>query len=220
VDVSAGQFVIDSRYCNTEKGRGMNTQKVKARRLTGEEVATLDVNDKIFISADMDGLPLDCFAPAFLTQPGKDFEGGAFTAESAYGETLSFLPDNQDEQGAWIEDGKGQEIEVLQSAGVLLKLALFVPEGGGDSRDKLYSAVREQFGEGIVQRWQEDVVNVPDVKIDLFEEPVKIRKGSAPTRDRRAMDIYPTRAQFLEPTPGWKLVKEQHRPVVDDTPTI
>lgn len=63
-----------------------------------------------------------------------------------------------------------EEIEVLQSAGVLLNLALFVPDGTKESLEALYNAAREAFGAGIVQRWSEEVVAVPDVKVDLFEE--------------------------------------------------
>ncbi|MFF4732321.1 hypothetical protein ACFY3M_45155 [Streptomyces mirabilis] len=46
----------------------MNTEKVTARRLTTEEVSELNLQDSIFVSAEMDGLPLDCYAPAFLAK--------------------------------------------------------------------------------------------------------------------------------------------------------
>lgn len=39
-------------------------------------------------------------------------------------------------------------------------------------------------------------------------------------RDRRALDIYPTRVRFLEPSEGWKFVVEPHKEIVDETPTI
>lgn len=59
-----------------KKGNGVNTEKVTARRLTAEEVSELSLQDEIFVSAEMDGLPLDCYAPASLTEPGKNFEEG------------------------------------------------------------------------------------------------------------------------------------------------
>ncbi|QXE35627.1 hypothetical protein KQY30_16540 [Streptomyces sp. GMY02] len=199
----------------------MNTEKVTARRLTAEEVSELGVQDGIFVSAEMDGLPLDCYAPAFLTEPGKNFEGGSFIARTVFGEEIHVLPDNSEERGIWIADEAGEEIEVLQSAGVLLNLALFVPNGNKESLEALYSAARDAFGVGIVQRWSEEVVAVPDVKVDLFEEPVRGRKNAtSQNRDRRALDIYPTRVRFLEPSDGWKFIVEPHKEVVDETPTI
>ncbi|MFF4245891.1 hypothetical protein ACFYY2_15640 [Streptomyces sp. NPDC001822] len=199
----------------------MNTEKVTARRLTAEEISGLGLQDGIFVSAGTEGFPLDCYAPAFLTEPGKNFEGGSFVARTVFGETIHVLPDNTEEAGVWIADESGQEIEVLQSAGVLLNLALFVPNGNKDSLDSLYSAARDAFGAGVVQRWSEEAVAVPDVKVDLYEEPVRGRKNnSSQNRDRRALDIYPTRVRFLEPSEGWKFVVEPHQEIVDDTPTI
>lgn len=198
----------------------MNTEKVTARRLTAEEVSELGLQDGIFVSAEMDGLPLDCYAPAFLTEPGKNFEGGSFAARTTFGQEIHVLPDNAEERGIWIADKAGEEIEVLQSAGVLLNLALFVPNGNLESLEALYAAARDAFGAGIVQRWSEEVVAVPDVKVDLFEEPARGRKNASSQRDRRALDIYPTRVRFLEPSEGWKFIVEPHKEVVDDTPTI
>lgn len=199
----------------------MNTEKVAARRLTAEEVSELGRQDEIFVSADMDGLPLDCYAPAFLTKPGKGFEGGSFVARTAFGQEIHVLPDNAEERGIWVADKEGEEIEVLQSAGVLLNLALFVPSGSTESLESLYSAARDAFGAGIVQRWSEEVVAVPDVKVDLYEEPARARKNAgSQNRDRRALDIYPTRVRFMEPSDGWKFIVEPHKEVVDDTPTI
>lgn len=205
----------------TKKGNGVNTEKVTARRLTAGEVSELGLQDDIFVSAEMDGLPLDCYAPAFLTEPGKNSEGGSFAARTVFGEEVHVLPDNAEERGIWVADKTGEEIEVLQGAGVVLNLALFVPNGNRDSLESLYSAARDAFGAGIVQRWSEEVVAVPDVKVDLFEEPARGRKNtSTQNRDRRALDIYPTRVRFLEPSEGWKFIVEPHKEVVDETPTI
>ncbi|MFJ7996712.1 hypothetical protein ACIQ7D_06055 [Streptomyces sp. NPDC096310] len=199
----------------------MNTEKVTARRLAAGEVSELGLQDGIFVSAEMNGLPLDCYAPAFLTEPGKNFEGGFFTARTIFGEEIRVLPDDAEERGIWVADKTGEEIEVLQSAGVLLNLALFVPNGNKESLEALYSAARDAFGAGIVQRWNEDVVAVPDVKVDLFEEPARGRKNaSTQNRDRRALDIYPTRVRFMEPSDGWKFIVEPHKEIVDETPTI
>lgn len=211
---------MNSQYA-TKKGNGVNTEKATARRLTAEEVSELGLQDEIFVSAEADGLPLDCYAPAFLTKPGKNFEGGSFTAKTVFGEEIHVLPDNAEERGIWVADKTGEEIEVLQSAGVLLNLALFVPNGNKESLDSLYAAARDAFGAGIVQRWSEEAVAVPDVKVDLFEEPARGRKNTNnQNRDRRALDIYPTRVRFLEPSEGWKFVVEPHKEIVDDTPTI
>ncbi|WP_406485483.1 hypothetical protein [Streptomyces sp. NBC_01563] len=199
----------------------MNTEKVTARRLTAEEISGLGPQDAVFVSAGTGDLPLDCYAPAFLTEPGKNFEGGSFAARTVFGEEIHVLPDNAEEGGIWIADKAGEEIEVLQSAGVLLNLALFVPSGNKESLDSLYSAARDAFGAGVVQRWSEEVVEVPDVKVDLYEEPARARKNSnSQNRDRRALDIYPTRVRFLEPSEGWKFIVEPHKEIVDDTPTI
>ncbi|MEL5956841.1 hypothetical protein AADR41_19055 [Streptomyces sp. CLV115] len=198
----------------------MNTEKVTARRLTAEEISGLGPQDAIFVSAGTGDLPLDCYAPAFLTEPGKNFEGGSFAARTVFGEEIHVLPDNAEESGIWVADKAGEEIEVLQSAGVLLNLALFVPNGNKESLESLYSAARDAFGAGVVQRWSEEVVEVPDVKVDLYEEPARARKNNSQNRDRRALDIYPTRVRFLEPSEGWKFIVEPHKEIVDDTPTI
>ncbi|MFE3513760.1 hypothetical protein [Streptomyces sp. NPDC059166] len=198
----------------------MNTEKITARRLTAEEVSELGIQETVFVSAEMDGLPLDCYAPASLTAPGKNFEGGSFAVRTIFGKEIHVLPENADEPGIWIADKSGEEIEVLRSAGVLLNLALFVPDGNKESLEALYAAARDAFGAGIVQRWSEETVAVPDVKVDLYEEPARARKSNPQNRDRRALDIYPTRVRFLEPSDGWKFVVEPHKAIVDDTPTI
>lgn len=96
-----------------------------------------------------------------------------------------------------------------------------MPNGTKESLEALYSSARDAFGVGVVQRWSEEVVEVPDVKVDLFEEPARGRKNTnGQNRDRRALDIYPTRVRFLEPSDGWKFVVEPHKEVVDETPTI
>ncbi|MFF5566490.1 hypothetical protein ACFY7Z_13935 [Streptomyces sp. NPDC012623] len=199
----------------------MNTEKVTARRLTAEEVSELGLQDGVFVSAEMHGLPLDCYAPAFLTEPGKNFEGGSFAAKTVFGDEIHVLPDDAEGRGIWIADETGEEIEVLQSAGVLLNLALFVPNGNQESLDSLYSSARDAFGAGIVQRWSEEIAAVPDVKVDLFEEPARGRKNTnSQNRDRRALDIYPTRVRFMEPSDGWRFIVEPHKEIVDETPTI
>lgn len=199
----------------------MNTEKVTARRLTAEEITGLGPQDAIFVAAGVEGLSFDSYAPAFLTAPGKSFEGGSFVARTVFGEEVHVLPENTEEAGIWVADKEGEVIEVLQSAGVLLNLALFVPEGNKESLDSLYAAAREAFGAGVVQRWNEETVAVPDVKVDLYEEPARARKNAnGQNRDRRALDIYPTRVRFLEPSEGWKFVVEPHQEIVDDTPTI
>ncbi|MFE0631959.1 hypothetical protein ACFW3D_34025 [Streptomyces sp. NPDC058864] len=199
----------------------MNTEKVAARRLTAEEVSELGLQDEIFVRAEMEELRLDCYARAYLTKSGKNFEGGSFAVRTVFGDETHVLPDNAEESGIWVADEAGEEIEVLRSAGVLLNLALFVPDGNKESLEALYAAAREAFGAGIVQRWDEEVVEVPDVKVDLFEEPTRGRKGTGgQNRDRRALDIYPTRVRFMEASAGWKFVLELHQEHVDDTPTI
>ncbi|WP_327287584.1 hypothetical protein [Streptomyces sp. NBC_01198] len=199
----------------------MNTEKVVARRLTAEEVSELGLQDVIFVPARTDSLPVDCYAQASLTKPGQNFEGGSFTARTIFGDEMTLLPDNAEEPGVWVAEKAGEEIEVLQSAGVLLNLALFVPGGDIKSLEALYAAARDAFGAGIVQRWREESVAVPDVKVDLFEEPIRGRKSAGnQNRDRRALDIYPPRVRFLEPSDGWKFVVEPHQEIVDDTPTI
>lgn len=201
---------------------GLNTEKITARRLTSAEVAGLGVNDRIFVTANTELLSLDnCYALAFLTKPGDQFEGGSFIVKTIYGETLGVVPDGEDEAGVYLADEQGAEIEVLQQAGVLLNLALFVPGGDAESLNALYSAAREQFGEGIVQRWREEVTSVPDIKVDLYEEQIRGRKGAdGPKQDRRALDIYPSRVQFFEPSDGWKFVVKPHQEIKDDTLTI
>lgn len=53
------------------------------------------------------------------------------------------------------------------------------------------------------------------------KKPARGRKGTGgQNRDRRALDIYPTRVRFMEASPGWKFVLEPHQEHVDDTPTI
>ncbi|MEU3445061.1 hypothetical protein ABZ755_32505 [Streptomyces griseoincarnatus] len=202
----------------------MNTEKIAARRLSLEEVTKLGVKDRLFVSADTEELKLpDCFVPAFLTKPGEYFEGGSITARTVFQEEVSCLPDDGNEVGVYVADESGPvTIKVLQSAGVVLDLALFVPGGDKGSLTALYAAVRQAFGADVVQIWRQGLKAVPDVKVDIFEEQIpRGRKASdSPKRDRRAIDTYPTRADFIEFSTGWKPVVEIHKPVVDDTPTI
>lgn len=193
-----------------------------ARRLTSAEVAELGVGDEIFVTADTEQLSLgNCYALAFLTKPGDQFDGDSFIVKTIYGETFDVVPDGDDQAGVYVADEQGEQIEVLQHAGVLLNLALFVPGGDAESLDALYSAAREKFGEGIVQRWSEDVTAVADIKVDLYEEQIRGRKSAdGPKQDRRALDIYPSRVQFFEPSEGWKFVVKPHEEIRDETPTI
>ncbi|MEU6817887.1 hypothetical protein [Streptomyces sp. NPDC046860] len=202
----------------------MNTEKISARRLSWEDVTKLDTKDRIFVSADTAELKLPgCYVPAFLTKPGENFEGGSITARTVFQEEISCLPDDENEAGLFVADEDGPAtIEVLQSAGVVLDLALFVPSGDKGALSALYAAARQAFGADVVQIWRQGLKEVPDVKVDIFEEQIpRGRKGNeTPKRDRRAIDTYPTRADFIEFTAGWKPVVEIHKPVIDDTPTI
>ncbi|MFD0306741.1 hypothetical protein [Streptomyces sp. NPDC127119] len=202
----------------------MNTEKIAARRLSLEEVTKLGVKDRIFVSAGTAELKIpDCYVSAFLTKSGEDFEGGSVTARTVFQEEVSCLPDDENEAGIYVADEKGSvTIEVLQSAGVVLDLALFVPGGDKGALSALYAAARQAFGADVVQIWRQGLKEVPDVKVDIFEEQIpRGRKGGdTPKRDRRAIDTYPTRADFIEFSEGWKPVVEIHKPVVDDTPTI
>lgn len=202
----------------------VNKEKIAARRLSLEEVTELGVKDRIFVSADTAELKIsDCYVPAFLTRSGGDFEGGSITARTVFQEEVSCLPDDENDAGIYVADENGPvTIEVLQSAGVVLDLALFVPGGDKGALTALYAAARQAFGADVVQIWRQGLKEVPDVKVDIFEEQVpRGRKaGDSPKRDRRAIDTYPTRADFIEFSAGWKPVIEVHRPVVDDTPTI
>lgn len=101
-------IVIMNLQDASKKGNGVNTEKVTARRLTAEQVAELGLQDGIFVSAEMDDLPLDCFAPAFLTEPGKNFEGGSFAARTIFGKEIHVLPDNAEERGIWVADKTGR----------------------------------------------------------------------------------------------------------------
>jgi hypothetical protein len=202
----------------------VNTEKIAARRISLEEVTKLGVKDRLFVSADTAELKIPgCYVPAFLTRSGEDFEGGSVTVRTVFQEEVSCLPDDADEAGIYLADEKGSgTIEVLQSAGVVLDLALFVPGGDKGALTALYAAVRQAFGADVVQIWRQGLKEVPDVKVDIFEEQIpRGRKGGdSPKRDRRAIDTYPTRADFIEFSAGWKPVVELHKPVVDDTPTI
>jgi hypothetical protein len=202
----------------------VNTEKIAARRISLEEVTKLGVQDRIFVSADSAELKLpDCYVPAFLTKSGEEFEGGSITARTVFQEEVSSLPDDENDAGVLVADENGPvTIEVLQSAGVVLDLALFVPGGDKGALSALYAAARQAFGADVVQIWRQGLKEVPDVKVDIFEEQIpRGRKGGdTPKRDRRAIDTYPTRADFIEFSAGWKPVVEIHKPVVDDTPTI
>ncbi|MDQ0789943.1 hypothetical protein QFZ63_002168 [Streptomyces sp. B3I7] len=202
----------------------VNTEKIAARRISLEEVTKLGVQDRIFVSADSAELKLpDCYVPAFLTKPGEEFEGGSITARTVFQEEVSSLPDDENDAGVHVADENGPvTIEVLQSAGVVLDLALFVPGGDKGALSALYAAARQAFGADVVQIWRQGLKEVPDVKVDIFEEQIpRGRKGGdTPKRDRRAIDTYPTRADFIEFSAGWKPVVEIHKPAVDDTPTI
>ncbi|CAM5295654.1 hypothetical protein SDIAM26S_00920 [Streptomyces diastaticus subsp. diastaticus] len=202
----------------------VNTEKIAARRLSLEEVKDLSAKDRLFVSADTAELKLSgCYVPAFLTKSGADFEGGSVTARTLFQEEISCLPDDENEAGIYLADENGSvTIEVLQSAGVVLDLALFVPGGDKGSLTALYAAARQAFGADVVQIWRQGLKEVPDVKVDIFEEQIpRGRKGNdSPKRDRRAIDTYPARVDFIEFSAGWKPVVEIHRPIVDDTPTI
>jgi hypothetical protein len=202
----------------------VNTEKIAARRISLEEVTKLGVQDRIFVSADSAELKLpDCYVPDFLTKPGEEFEGGSITARTVFQEEVSSLPDDENDAGVHVADENGPvTIEVLQSAGVVLDLALFVPGGDKGALSALYAAARQAFGADVVQIWRQGLKEVPDVKVDIFEEQIpRGRKGGdTPKRDRRAIDTYPTRADFIEFSAGWKPVVEIHKPAVDDTPTI
>jgi hypothetical protein len=218
-------FVVVSLFRGTAQPEReiVNTEKIAARRLSLEEVTKLGVRDRIFVSADTAEFKLPgCYVPAFLTKSGEDFEGGSVTAKTIFQEEVSCLPDDENECGVYLADDGGETIEVLQSAGVVLDLGLFVPGGDKGALTALYAAVRQAFGADIVQIWRQGLQEVPDVKVDIFEEQVaRGRKGTeSPKRDRRALDTYPTRADFIEFSAGWKPVIELHKPLVDDTPTI
>lgn len=185
----------------------MNTEKIAARRLSLEEVTKLDMKDRLFVSADTAELKIPgCYVPAFLTKSGEDFDGGSITARTIFQEEVSCLPDDENEAGIYLADENGSvTIEVLQSAGVVLDLALFVPNGDKGALTALYAAARQAFGADVVQIWRQGLKEVPDVKVDIFEEQIpRGRKGAtAPSATvARSTPTPPVRTSSSSPRGG------------------
>lgn len=199
----------------------MNTEKVTARRLTSDEVAELGLQEEIFVSAELDDLSLDCFAPAFLTKPGKYFDGGSFIARTIFGKEIHVLPDNSEERGIWVADEAGEEIEVLQSAACPPE-----PRALRAQREQGISGVALHRREGSVRRGNRPALERGS-RGGAGRQGRPVRRAtrgrkntSGQNRDRRALDIYPTRVRFMEPSTGWKFIVEPHHEPIDDTPTI
>lgn len=198
---------------------------VKMRRLTQEEVEQLATTDEVFVSSEADYIQaLGCMARGHLTKPGLDFEGGFFEIETVFGEVVP-ASCGSDDIGIYVADKDATNaLPVLQSAGLFVNLALYIPDEGLGGIELLFEDIRKTFGEGRVQRWNrlEDVTTlVPDVQVDVYQVAKRGRKGAdGPKRERVATGIYPNRIPFIKIPDGYGMEVELHTPLVDKTPTI
>lgn len=208
------------------KGEGVNTKTIKARRLTDEEVQALDTTEEILVSADSEYVQgTGCLAPAFLTRPGKEFEGGFYMIKTIFGESVN-VSCSEDEVGIYsadiLGDTIGDDVEVLQSAGFYVNLALFLPGKDTEALSKLFTAIRGQFGEGVVQKWYEDSSLVPDAKYDVYEVPSSRGRKPAdgPKRVLIEGDVYQQYVEFVPIADGYKKSVQKHEVPEKRIPTI
>lgn len=203
----------------------LNTEKIKARRLTEEEVKALGTETTIYVGANMEGFPpVDCYAPAHLTKPGAEQEGGFFSVKSVFGE-IGHDGVSDGDYGIYVADKDGEEIEVLQSAGLFVNVALFFPGIGEEGLSKFFEAVRTAFKGTAVELFNHahDISSlVPDVKLDVYQ--VSSGKGrkpaEAPKPLRVADDVYPQYAPFVPIEDGKKMEIRPHEEVAKKIPTI
>lgn len=201
----------------------MNTELIKLRRLVQEEVEKLGTTDDVYVSADMEPAQgIGALVLANLAQVGSEFEGGYFDVETIFGDKLSVGTDAGD-VGIWMADENGTEMPVLQSAGLFVKLGLFIPDASFETLNALYDAIRESFGAGVVQKWNEDVSRVPDVTFDVYEvlQAGRGRKpADGPKRTLVDGDVYRQYVEYVPIAEGHKREVRLHKDAEKKIPTI
>lgn len=197
---------------------------VKVRKLSEEEIRGLDKTSLVYITEDEfedkeDGRPV--LVMGCVTSPEAD--GGYVPVMDVFGvggqRSLKH-------HGIYVEDDKGEPAFVIREAGSHFDLSLIFPKiAAQEVKDRVFEALRKEFGEGVIGIVQANVRPVSAVKYDVHEQ-VTVATGRGATRkvdtvlNLLAEDVYHPQAMTIRPQNGGQIVIGIHKPKTRQMPTI
>lgn len=193
--------------------------KVKVRKLTEEEVRERDAGTVVYIESDdfepdseenEHGLVL---VEARITDPAA--EGGYWPVRDIFGKSGQRSVKHS---GIYVGDEKGEVANLVRQAGAHLDLSLIFPNIGEEEvRNRVFKALREEFGAGLIWIIREAVTPVSAVKYDVLEK-VTVSTGRGKSRETNvvinqlAEDVYRPQAEQVKPQSGGRIDIVVHRP--------
>lgn len=201
----------------------MNDQfnEIKVRQLSVDEFPEVNLLDLVYVSADDEDESV--LTAVIVTDPaGLGTEGGYAACRTIFGEDQQIHLSSP----IYVEDPKGEVVSVIASAGAYIGLGLFFP--GMDAKEvqeRMFAALRKEFGSGLIQLWDEEALPVANVLYDVYET-TQVSTGRGKTRETknvralRASGVYGPQAKKITPENNGYISIEPHQPTTHQAPTI
>lgn len=205
----------------------MGFDSIKVRPITKDEVLELTPDDLIYMDTkDYTGPVLE---EAHLVKDRSYYiEQGKLQVRTIYGvETWRAFED------VYLPDENGTAMDIHRTAGTRMSTTLFFPGiDQGEAQDRLYKALRAEFGAGTVELWNERSGPVADTLRDVVEVRTEmVVTGSGKNKQTHWRDaekhviasgVYAAQTQHFmgRQRPGWSLRIEAHIPRDQSTFTI
>jgi hypothetical protein len=213
---------------------------VTVRALSREEIEALGADDEVYVpSSDFyshTGLVERAHLAVDRTRT-HSHDKYAYV-RTIYGHEYSV---GLDEVYVPVEDG--EEKWLMKTAGARVSTSLFFPDmDEGEAIERLYKAIRNEFGAGVVERWNQRSSPVRDVRRDVYEvrrdlvevERAPYRVGSEPKGGRGRKEYVEVERNLLargvrdgredyyrgQVREGWSFHAELHNPEVTAADTI
>jgi hypothetical protein len=151
---------------------------ITARVLNEGEIETLTPEDLVYVPAPEFYGPV--LTPGHL-KGGDDYyrERQSFCVKTIYGTESHYKPDS-----IYVADDNGEEYAAIRTCGVKISSTLFFPDiTEEEAQERLFKALRAEFGPGVVELWNKRSGPVRDVTWDVHgitRDVVKAAKGKEP----------------------------------------
>lgn len=195
--------------------------EIKLRKPTEEEVTQLAPTDPVYVEpAEFEGdetYPL-ILVEGHVTNPAA--EGGFYPVTTIFGAEVQSGVD-----GIYVPDKGGEPVHVVRQEGTHFDLSLLFPKIAPEEvRERVFAALREEFGAGLISIVKSEAVPFSAIKYDVHEQ-VTVVTGRGKTRQvdevltPLAEGVYHPEALALRPKSG-KFIVSVHKPKTRQMPTI
>lgn len=135
---------------------------IKARALTKEEFNSVTPEDLIYVSAGGWSIPI--LEPGYFTGNEYYRRTGSLEVRTIYSSQVW-----QPLGSVYVADDNGEEFPAIRTSGVRVSSTLYFPDMTEDeARERMYKALRAEFGEGVIEVWNIRSSPIRDVTHDVY----------------------------------------------------